>query len=127
MSRIAGSQTDAEDSGTASSGTDMEALEVRMEKEHQEWLEESREYIEENMDSCLKREADMVFRLEDGREYRMLVTDYVMGDCFYILLGVEADGASVFLLNPDPFNQDMGYIKWMTFVNEDLGDRKSVV
>ena len=121
MSRIAGSQTDAEDSGTASSGTDMEALEARMEKEHQEWLEESREYIEENMDSCLKREADMVFQLEDGREYRMIVTDYVMGDCFYILLGVEADGASVFLLNPDPFNQDMGYIKWMTFVNEDLG------
>ena len=63
----------------------------------------------------------MVFELEDGREYRMIVTDYIMGDCFYILLGVEADGTDVFLLNPDPFNQDMGYVQWMIFVDEELG------
>lgn len=101
--------------------TDPEVLASRIEKEHLEWLEKSRRYIEEHLDDYLSREADMVFELEDGREYRMIVTDYIMGDCFYILLGVEADGTDVFLLNPDPFNQDMGYVQWMIFVDEELG------
>ena len=88
-----------------------ETLEARIEQEHQEWLEESRSHIEENMASYLEMEPDAACKLENGREYRMLVTDYVMGDCFYILLGAEADGASAFLLNPDPFNQEMGYVQ----------------
>ena len=98
-----------------------ETLEARIEQEHQEWLEESRSHIEENMASYLEMEPDAACKLENGREYRMLVTDYVMGDCFYILLGVEADGASAFLLNPDPFNQEMGYVQWMVFIDETLG------
>lgn len=78
LSGTAGGQTDAEDPGAASGGTDTEAPEARMEREHQEWMEESRKYIEKNMESYLKRKAGTVFRLENGREYRMIVTDYVM-------------------------------------------------
>ena len=86
------------------SGGQAEEAASGMEGEHSDRQEERGSYVGENLDRYLGMEADAVLKLENGREYRLIATDYTMGSNYYILLGVEAGGTDCFLFNPDPFN-----------------------
>ena len=94
---------------------------ARLEEEQRQQAEEMKRNMEENLDFYLAREAAVVFRLEDGREYRLIGIDYAMGNAYYSLFGVEADGLSCFLVNPMPFDQAWGHAAFLTFFDEKLG------
>ena len=116
-----GEETGVQGQEAPLSGGQAEEAASGMEGEHSDRQEERGSYVGENLDRYLGMEADAVLKLENGREYRLIATDYTMGSNYYILLGVEAGGTDCFLFNPDPFNQGGGQAEWIWFLDDTTG------
>lgn len=101
----------------------LEEEEARQEAltEEEAWQEAMEKWIQ-TYDGEFEPEASAEFVLEDGNAcYRLINTDYVMGDCFYVLIK-STDGKKTWeLVNADPFDGSMYGAAEITFQDENHG------